>query len=118
MIVLGAIFAAIGVIAGAFGAHALKSILDPNMLAVFETAVRYQMYHAFGILFVGILSLQKPLVRLAQVQNFFCGGIILFSGSLYGVALLGINKLGIITPFGGLAFIIGWLLLAFRLSRV
>ncbi len=113
-IILGALFAAIGVMAGAFGAHALKAVLEPPMLSVFETAVRYQMYHAFGIFFAAWACEKLPASNFQQVGMLFSAGIILFSGSLYAVALLGISKLGIVTPFGGLAFIAGWLLLAYR----
>ncbi|MDZ4662009.1 MAG: DUF423 domain-containing protein [Pseudomonadota bacterium] len=117
-VVLGSVFAALGIVAGAFAAHALKAILDPAALTVFETAVRYQMYHAFGILFVAWACEQLPTANLQQVGNLFCAGILLFSGSLYGVSLFEINKLGMITPLGGLAFILGWLLLGLRFSKV
>ena len=114
LVVLGAVVAAAGITAGAFGAHALKAILEPTALSVFETGVRYQMYHAFGILFAAWACEKLPNAKLEQVACLFFAGIVLFSGSLYGVALLGVRQLGMITPFGGLAFILGWLLLGYR----
>jgi len=105
---LGALFAAASVAAGAFGAHALKAILDPPMLAVYETAARYQMYHAVGLFVVAWLSDATPSALVAKAGWFFCAGILLFSGSLYVVALAGVEWMGALTPLGGLSFIIGW----------
>lgn len=107
----GAVFAGAGVAAGAFGAHALKAVLAPDMQAVFETAVRYQMYHALGLLALGAASgwgdpAAKPW--LGRSGWCFAAGIGLFSGSLYGMALAGWRWLGPVTPLGGLAFILGW----------
>jgi uncharacterized membrane protein YgdD (TMEM256/DUF423 family) len=97
-----------GVALGAFGAHGLRDRLSPELLAVFETAVRYQMYHALAIFGVGLLAapMGGPLVRAAAWL--FAAGIILFSGSLYALALTGSTRLGAITPIGGLAFLAGW----------
>ena len=106
LVFLGSVFSALGVIAGAFGAHALKASLDLQSLAVFETAVRYQMYHAFALFIVAWL-------RVPAVGWLFIGGILIFSGSLYGVSLLGLKWLGAFTPVGGLSFILGWLWLGF-----
>lgn len=111
---LGAILAGLGVAAGAFGAHMLKSVLDPPMLAVYDTATRYQMYHAFGMLLSGLAARLCNDARFALAGWMFAAGTLLFCGSLYGVALLGIRWLGAITPVGGAAFIVGWGLLGWR----
>jgi uncharacterized membrane protein YgdD (TMEM256/DUF423 family) len=109
---LGSISGLIAVAAGAFGAHALRARLTPDYLAVFETAARYQMYHALGLLAAAwaVTRWPGPLVRLAGWL--FVIGTVLFSGSLYGVALTGIRWLGAIAPLGGVAFLAGWLCLA------
>ncbi|HIK56117.1 MAG TPA: DUF423 domain-containing protein [Synechococcales cyanobacterium M55_K2018_004] len=111
---IAAILAAISVAAGAFGAHALKARVSDRALEIFEVGTRYQMYHALGLLLVGILLLHVgsgyPLLNAAGVA--FLTGIIVFSGSLYALSLTGIQWLGAITPLGGLAFVIGWALLA------
>jgi uncharacterized membrane protein YgdD (TMEM256/DUF423 family) len=112
-VLLGALAGFIGVALGAFGAHGLRSRLAPEMLAVFETGVRYQMYHAFALLALGGLA---PAVagRLATIAGWsFVVGIVLFSGSLYLLALTDVRGLGAVTPIGGLAFLIGWACLAF-----
>lgn len=103
---------ALAVLLGAFGAHALKKILSADMLAIYHTAVQYQFYHALGLLAVGIIGLHYPSkwVRLSGV--FLTAGIIIFSGSLYVLSLSEIKTFGAITPIGGLAFVIGWILLA------
>jgi uncharacterized membrane protein YgdD (TMEM256/DUF423 family) len=109
----GALFAAVGVICGAFGAHFLKTKLSAEGLQTFETAVRYQFYHAFGLSVTGILYKEFSNKLLKWAGNLFITGIILFSGSLY--ILSGVQSLkwvGAITPFGGLCFITGWVLLA------
>ena len=112
-LVAGALFAALAVVLGAFAAHGLKQVLDSYYLGIFETAVRYQMYHAIGLLFVGVLAIVSAFptgwLRLAAIA--FILGIVLFSGSLYLLALSGIKWLGAVTPLGGLAFISGWLAL-------
>lgn len=111
-LIAGAIFMTLAVLLGAFGAHALKKILSPDMLAIYQTAVQYQFYHALGLLAVGIIGLHYPSkwVRLSGI--FLTAGIIIFSGSLYVLALSEIKTIGAITPIGGTAFIIGWILLA------
>jgi uncharacterized membrane protein YgdD (TMEM256/DUF423 family) len=109
---LGALFAATAVAAGAFGAHALKAILDPPMLAVYETAARYQMYHALGLFVVAWLGRETESPLAIKAGWLFCAGILLFSGSLYLVALAGIKWLGALTPLGGLSFISGWICVA------
>lgn len=107
-LLVGAVAAFIGVGFGAFGAHALRSRLSPDMLAVFETGVRYQMYHAFAVLVVAlaVARLDGWLIRGAGWA--FTAGIVLFSGSLYALAMTGVTTLGAITPIGGLAFLVGW----------
>ncbi len=118
-LLIGSIFGFLGVAFGAFGAHALRSRLSPEMLAVFETGVRYQMYHAFAILIVAAAIGHIGNVTLLAASGWlFTGGIILFSGSLYALALTGTGILGAITPFGGLLFLAGWLCLtAFAVLR-
>ncbi len=110
----GAFSAACAVALGAFGAHGLRGTLSPEMLAVFETAVRYQMYHAFGMLIVGLAGRgQFPCQprSLNAAGSAFLAGTLLFSGSLYALSLTGIRWLGAITPLGGIAFMAGWILL-------
>jgi uncharacterized membrane protein YgdD (TMEM256/DUF423 family) len=118
-LLIGSLLALLGVALGAFGAHGLKSRLSAEMLAVFETGVRYQMYHAFAILFVALVIGQIGAARLLVVAGWlFCAGVVLFSGSLYAVALSGIGPLGAIAPVGGVLFLGGWACLAaFALAR-
>ena len=116
---IGAVLGFLGVALGAFGAHALKKRLSVEMLAVFETGVRYQMYHALAVLIVaaaiGHIG-NAPL--LIAAGWFFAAGVLLFSGSLYALALTNTRALGAITPLGGLLFLIGWALLGvFALAR-
>jgi uncharacterized membrane protein YgdD (TMEM256/DUF423 family) len=115
---LGSLFAGTAVAAGAFAAHSLKGMLDASMLAVFETAARYQMYHALGLCIVSWLSERSLESRLERVGWLFTVGIVLFSGSLYVLSLTGIRWLGALTPLGGLAFIAGWSLLAWHAWRM
>jgi uncharacterized membrane protein YgdD (TMEM256/DUF423 family) len=116
-LLLGTVFAGFAVAGGAFGAHFLKSILDPGMLVVFETAVRYQMYHALGLCIVSSAMERYPDQRLMPVGWLFTAGILLFSGSLFGLSLSGIRWLGALTPLGGAAFIAGWGLFAWSLWK-
>ena len=110
---VASIFAAFAVAGGAFGAHALKGKLTESALSSFETGVRYQMYHALALLAVAFLVNQYPEAKgLATVGWCFIAGTILFSGSIYGLSLGGIKALGPVTPLGGVAFIVGWSLLA------
>ncbi|HKS30300.1 MAG TPA: DUF423 domain-containing protein [Pyrinomonadaceae bacterium] len=109
---IGAISACIAVAAGAFGAHGLKSHLNAEMLAVFETGVRYQMYHAFALIVTAWALTRWPGHLMETSGWLFVAGTILFSGSLYLLSLTGQRWLGAITPLGGLAFIAGWLCLA------
>jgi uncharacterized membrane protein YgdD (TMEM256/DUF423 family) len=115
--VLGAFFAGTAVAAGAFGAHLLKPVLDAPMLAVFETAARYQMYHALGLCLVSSADGRYPTLNGTAVGWLFTMGILLFSGSLYALSLMGIPWLGALTPLGGAAFLIGWILLAWGVWR-
>ncbi len=111
-LLLGAIFALFAVIFGAFGAHGLEKIIsDKNTLARFHTGVEYQFYHAFAILVVALLLQKTQSALLKSAAITFSVGIILFSGSLYTYVLTANKAFAIITPFGGLAFIIGWFLL-------
>ena len=114
---LGAVFAALGVAAGAFGAHGLKGRLSPDMLAVFETAARYQMYHALGLLAVAWAASRWPQPAVTIAGWCMVAGILVFSGSLYVLSVTGIRWLGAITPLGGLAFMAGWLALALAAWR-
>ena len=114
LLLVGAIAGFIGVGFGAFGAHGLRGRLSPEMLAVFETGVRYQMYHALAIL-VTAVALGFADDRLLRIGGWlFALGIVLFSGSLYVLALTGVTTLGMITPLGGLAFLAGWTLLVIK----
>lgn len=108
----GAASAFIAVAAGAFGAHALRARLAPDQLAVYETAARYQMYHALGLLFVAWASAQRPGPLATAAGWLFISGTVLFSGSLYALPLSGVRALGAITPVGGLCFLAGWACLA------
>lgn len=108
---LGALSAMLGVGAGAFGAHALRAWLTPDYLAVFETAARYQMYHALGLLAVAWAVSRWPGALPVWAGWLFVVGTVLFSGSLYLLALTGIRWWGAVTPLGGLAFLLGWVCL-------
>lgn len=105
---LGASFALLAVALGAFGAHALRDRLSADALAVFETGVRYQMYHALGLLAVGYAAQRWNGSLPTWAGGLFVAGIVLFAGSLYALALTDVKVLGAITPFGGLAFLAGW----------
>ncbi len=111
-IALGAINAFLAVGFGAFGAHGLKAKLTAQMLAVYQTGVEYHMAHALGLVLIGVMSLHFPeSVWLKTSAGLLLLGIILFSGSLYILSMTGIRQLGMITPIGGLAFLLGWLCL-------
>ena len=117
-ILLGSLNALIGVALGAFGAHGLKTKVAPEMLTVWNTAVQYHLIHALGLLLIGILYHLMPDAPLIKTAGWsILLGMILFSGSLYALVLTGIKPLGIITPFGGVAFLIGWLLIAIAAWR-
>ncbi|QDQ01215.1 DUF423 domain-containing protein [Lysinibacillus fusiformis] len=113
-IVTGALHGFLAVAFGAFGAHALKEILDDYGQGIWETAVQYQMFHATGLLVIGLLMSTKILGEVKQLNLagiFFNLGIVFFSGSLYVLALSGIKVLGAITPIGGVLFLAGWVLI-------
>ena len=114
---LGALLAFLAVAAGAFGAHALRERLSPDLLDVFETAARYQMYHALALFAVAWAADRWPGAATTAAGWLFLGGIVLFSGSLYLLSLSGVRWLGAITPLGGLAFLAGWLALAWAIWR-
>ena len=110
---LGSFNAFLCVLLGAFGAHALKSRLSPDLLEIYGTAVQYHFYHALGLLAVGVISLQLPNSGYVKWSGWaMVIGIVLFCGSLYALSLSGARWLGAITPLGGTAFLGAWLLLA------
>ena len=113
LIAVGAINAALAVAAGAFGAHGLKDRLDARALEVFETAARYHMYHALALVLCGIIATKGATTAGWILQ----AGIVIFCGSLYALALTGVKGLGAITPIGGLAFLVGWVYLAWTSWR-
>jgi uncharacterized membrane protein YgdD (TMEM256/DUF423 family) len=110
--VLGSLSAGLAVALGAFGAHALKARLAPEMLSVYETGVRYQLAHALALLAVAWACTRWPGTAVTASGWLFVAGTLLFSGSLYGLSLSGVRGLGAITPLGGVAWIIGWSCLA------
>ncbi len=112
-LLLGAVAGFLGVALGAFGAHGLRGRLSPEMLAVFETGVRYHMYHALALVLVSLVMNRMGGWLLQTAGWSFVAGIVLFSGSLYALAIGGVTALGAVTPIGGLAFLIGWACLAF-----
>jgi uncharacterized membrane protein YgdD (TMEM256/DUF423 family) len=122
-LIAGALLAGLAVALGAFAAHGLKKIVDADAVAVFQTGVQYQMYHALALLAVGMLYEKYPNRWIHRAGLFFIGGIILFSGSLYLLTALkaanqpGLKAAGIVTPFGGVFFIAGWCLLLLGVSK-
>ena len=112
-ILVGAVAMFAAVALGAFGAHALRARLTPDMTTVWQTAVQYHAWHALAVLAVGLLLLHGPGQRAVEIAGWlFVAGIVLFSGSLYALALTGVRGLGAVTPFGGVAFLAGWAALA------
>lgn len=111
-IALGALFGMTGVAAGAFGAHALKTRVDIDLLAIFETAARYQMYHAMALIAVGFMAgrIESSLLQVSGYSFLF--GTLIFSGTLYALVLTDNRMLGAVTPVGGALLIFGWLMLA------
>jgi uncharacterized membrane protein YgdD (TMEM256/DUF423 family) len=114
---LGAVFGFLAVALGAFGAHGLRGRLTPNDMAVYETGVRFQMYHALALLAVAWAATRWPVGTLRLAGWLFVVGIVLFSGSLYALVLTGHRALGAVTPLGGLSFLAAWALLAWTALR-
>ena len=115
LLIIGSVFAALSVLFGAFGAHGLKNRLSIEDLAIFETAVRYQMYHALGLLLMGLASFYLTEKLVSTPAYFLILGIIVFSGSLFLLVFTNLRWFGAITPIGGLCLIIGWLLFAYNI---
>ncbi len=117
------IFALIGVIVGALGAHALRPHLSADLQVSYETAVKYQFYHSFALALAGILHQSYPAAWLRRAAMLFIAGIVLFSGSIYlliylkTTATMGLKGLGILTPIGGILFILGWISLLLGINR-
>jgi uncharacterized membrane protein YgdD (TMEM256/DUF423 family) len=123
-LLLGTLCAALSVILGAFGAHALKETLTPELLQTFETGVRYQFYHAVALLFAGLLHAYLPRRVVRTATLLFAVGILLFSGSIYALVALksggsvGLGPVGMLTPIGGVLWIAGWLCLAWACTQI
>jgi uncharacterized membrane protein YgdD (TMEM256/DUF423 family) len=111
-LMIGALSGAIGVAAGAFGAHALRARVEPRMIEVFETGNRYQMYHALALIAAAWVAGRWPGTLSSASGWLFVAGTVIFSGSLYAMTLTGVRALGAITPIGGVCFIAGWVCLA------
>src|SRR5437588_5191191 len=122
-LIIGTLLAGLAVALGAFGAHGLKKIVDAETVGIYQTGVQYQMYHALALLAVGILAERMTNSLINYAALFFIGGIVFFSGSLYLIASLkAMNKavstgVGIMTPVGGLFFILGWVLLLLAIIK-
>jgi uncharacterized membrane protein YgdD (TMEM256/DUF423 family) len=117
ILLAGTVLMALAVLLGAFGAHALKKSLSPEMLAVYTTGVEYQFYHSLGLLLIGLVGFHLPSKWVRWSGALLIAGIVLFSGSLYVISLTGIKGLGIITPVGGISFVAGWICLAIGISK-
>ena len=117
-IVIGACFACLAVVLGAFAAHGLKSKISTEDLAIFETGVRYQMYHSLGLILLGLIGFQTAQDIVLFPATMFIIGIIIFSGTLYLIPLTGLRWLGAIAPIGGTAFILGWSFLIYNLIKL
>ena len=117
-IIIGALLSALGIALGAFGSHSLKTKLNPEELVIYDIATRYLMYHAIGIVCLGILTYNVPVSVVEIPVILMLIGIVLFSGSLYIISIKGYTKLGIIAPLGGTAFIVSWVLLAINIFKL
>ena len=117
LLVVGSAFAAISVLFGAFGAHILKSRLSTEDLTIFETAVRYQMYHSLGIMIMGVASFYISHNLISLPSYFIIFGTIIFSGTLYLIVFTNLRWMGAITPVGGLCLILSWLIFAYNIYR-
>jgi len=111
------VFLTLAVAIGAFGAHGLKSHLSDEMLQIYKTGVEYHFYHALGLMLIGVLAVVLPSVSFKWPAILLSAGIILFSGSLYLLAITGIKALGAVTPVGGLSFIAGWIFLLVKVWK-
>jgi uncharacterized membrane protein YgdD (TMEM256/DUF423 family) len=118
ILTIAAISGLLAVVLGAFGAHALKKMISPEMLEVYKTGVQYQFYHTFALLAVGVLMYFNTSKALKWSGYLFVVGILLFSGSLYVMTITGIKALGIITPFGGTVWIAAWFLLMIHCRKL
>ena len=117
ILIAGALLMALAVLLGAFGAHALKSSLTSQMLAIYHTGVEYQFYHSLGLLLIGLTGYHVQSGWLSRAGILLIAGIVLFSGSLYLISLTGVKGIGMITPIGGLSFVAGWICLAIGLWK-
>ena len=117
-IITGSVFVALAILFGAFGSHALKEKLTLEQLEIYDIATRYLMFHALGIFAIGILGYQVPSEVLTWPLLIMVFGILIFSGSLYLISLAGYKKLGMVTPIGGLALIISWLMVAYNIYKL
>ena len=113
-IIIASLFAALAILFGAFGSHALKERLSAQSLEVYDIATRYLMFHALGIFLIALLGFQLPKESLEIPVTIMIVGTFIFSGSLYLIAILDFKKLGMVTPIGGLLLIVSWLLLAYN----
>lgn len=111
LLIIASLFGLTGVALGAFGAHGLRGIVPPDLLATFETGVRYQMHHTFALFATALLFDRAENGKLRTAGIFFVAGIVIFSGSLYAMTFTGIRMFGAVTPFGGLGFLTGWVFL-------
>ena len=117
ILLAGAAFMALAVLFGAFGAHALKTHLSPEMMQIYKTGVEYHFYHALGLLLIGLIGYQVDSKWLHWSGILLVAGIILFSGSLYALSVSGLKTLGAITPIGGLSFVAGWICLIIAIRK-
>tara|TARA_B100000674_G_scaffold160116_1_gene127961 strand:+ start:190 stop:558 length:369 start_codon:yes stop_codon:yes gene_type:complete len=116
-IIIASLFAALAILFGAFGSHALKERLSVQSLEVYDIATRYLMFHALGIFLIALLGFQLPKESLEMPVIIMISGTSIFSGSLYLIAMLNYKKLGMVTPIGGLLLIVSWLLLAYSIYK-
>ncbi|WP_024954681.1 DUF423 domain-containing protein [Sulfurospirillum arcachonense] len=116
--IYGAVFMALAVSLGAFGAHGLKAIVSKEMLVIYHTGVEYQFYHALGLFAVSFIASFQESTLVKRAGYFMIAGIVIFSGSLYAITLSGIKILGAITPIGGVSFIVAWILLVFSIKKI
>ena len=118
ILIAGGLFMALGIVAGAVGTHALRARLTPDDLGIFETAVRYHIYNALGLLLIGAVAMAASPPLLRWSANFIVAGIVLFSGALYAASLGAPRFIHVLPPFGGLALIAGWILFAVAIWRL